>query len=120
MSTHSFPDDGTVAILPAIAQITSAIRAPAGTMQAGGSVTFTFIPDLTTTEAQTLTDLVTDLQNIAHLGLSIDLTTYRARKADIDTMRTFLTLATPTQAQAVAALKATIRVTGALVKLQLS
>lgn len=59
-----------------------------------------------------------DLQRMAHFGLTSSLTLdeFRAIKADLATGRAFLGIASPTQAQAIAAEKAIIRVLGALLR----
>lgn len=79
-----------------------------------GSVTATFAPALTTQEQATFGDL----QLMCKFGIptSISLEEFQAIKPDLVTARQYVGLASPTQAQSAAALKATIRVLGALLR----
>lgn len=76
--------------------------------------TFVWEPPLTTQEQTTLADL----QTMANFGLtaSITLAEFQAIKPDLVTARNFVGIATPTAAQSNAALKATIRILGALLR----
>lgn len=76
-----------------------------------------FVPPLTPAEQATFADL----EAMASLGLqTLTLAQFQARKADVALLRAFLALPSPTQAQALAALQALIRVTGAMLKLTLT
>lgn len=78
------------------------------------TITATFDPPLSTAEQATLADI----QLLAKLGLTNDLTLaeFQAIKPDLATAKTFVGIASPTAAQSNAALKATIRVLGALLR----
>lgn len=81
-----------------------------------GNVTPVFVPPLAPAEQSAFDDL----EQMATLGLqTLTLAQYQARKADVQGLRGFLALASPTQAQALAAEKALIRVVGAMLKLDL-
>lgn len=73
-----------------------------------------FDPPLTAAEQATLADL----RAMARFGIDANLTLaeFQAMKADLALGRAFLGIASPTQAQAVAAEKAVIRVLGALLR----
>jgi hypothetical protein len=91
------------------------LRRPSGwTDDGAGHFTPTFEPPLTTAEQATFADL----QKMARFGIasSLTLAEYQAMKADLATGRAFLGIASPTQAQAVAAERAIIRVLGALLR----
>ena len=76
--------------------------------------TFVWSPALSAQEQATFADL----QIMASFGLtaSITLAEFQAIKPDLVTARNFVAIASPTQAQSVAALKATIRILGALLR----
>ena len=76
--------------------------------------TATFNPALTTGEQTTYNDIET-LVNFG-IASTITLAEFQAIKPDLVTARTFLGIASPTAAQSNAALKATIRVIGALLR----
>jgi hypothetical protein len=80
----------------------------------GELITATFTPPLTTEEQATFADLRT----MAKFGstAAMTLTEFRAVKDDLALGKAFLAIATPTQAQAIAAEKAIIRVLGALLR----
>jgi hypothetical protein len=73
-----------------------------------------FVPPLTTAEQASLADL----RLMARFSIASDLTLaeFQALKPDLATGRAFLGIASPTQAQAVAAERAIIRVLGALLR----
>jgi hypothetical protein len=73
-----------------------------------------FVPPLTTAEQATFDDLV----KMTRFGLatSLSLAEYQAMKPDLALGEAFLGIASPTNAQAVAAEKAIIRVLGALLR----
>lgn len=79
-----------------------------------GEASATFSPALNATEQAIYDDLLT----MARFGLSANITLaeFRAIKPDLATARAFVGIASPTAAQSNAALKATIRVLGALLR----
>jgi hypothetical protein len=85
--------------------------AVSGDEQAGW--TFTFTPDLTAGEASTLTDTAA-----AYRTRNVELTTaeYAALRPDIEGLRTYHGIASPTAAQTAQATKAIIRVLRALLR----
>lgn len=95
--------------------LTRFLRSPLtyGTDDQGNPIA-TFEPPLTTQEQTTFSDLIL----MAKLGLTNDLTLaeFQAIKPDLATAKTFVGIASPTAAQSNAALKATIRVLGALLR----
>lgn len=101
---------------PRLAALCSAyLREPVSmTLDGTGTVVSTFEPPLTVQEQAAYDDLST----MAKFGLSNDLTLaeFRVIKPDLVTARNFVGIASPTAAQSNAALKATIRVLGALLR----
>lgn len=79
-----------------------------------GGYAFTFVPALTVAEQAKLADLLL----MARFGITADLTLaeFQAIKPDLATAKTYAGIASPTAAQTNAALKATIRVIGALLR----
>lgn len=76
-----------------------------------------FEPPLDATEQAALVDL----RAMARFGLqTLTLAEYRARKADIAALKAFMALPSPTQAQTLAAFQALVRVTGAMLKLEVT
>jgi hypothetical protein len=79
-----------------------------------GAIAATFVPPLTTEEQA----IFADLQTMAKFTIASDisLAEFRAIKPDLALGRAFLGISSPTNAQAVAAEKAIIRVIGALLR----
>lgn len=79
-----------------------------------GNPVLTFTPALTAPEQAILADLTL----MAQFGLSssLSLIEFQALKPDLATAKAFLGIASPTAAQSNAALKATIRVIGGLLR----
>lgn len=94
--------------------VENGVRAPTWTPSANGLPTATFSPPLTAQEQAIFDDITT----MAKLGLTNDLTLaeFRAIKPDLATAKAFVGIASPTAAQSNAALKATIRILGALLR----
>lgn len=91
------------------------LRLPSNaTRDANGVITYTFTPPLTVAEQATFADL----KLLASFGISANITPdeFAAIKPDLATAKNFLGIASPTAAQSNAALKATIRVLGALLR----
>ncbi len=88
------------------------LRAPA--TYSSDDLTATFDPPLTAQEQAAFDDIV----RMARFGITANLTLaeFQAIKSDLATAKNFLGLASPTAAQSNAALKATIRVIGALLR----
>jgi hypothetical protein len=110
MSTHAFP----VPDVAAAARVVSAVDAsalPRGShLYAAGTLTFTFDPDLSAANATTLGLIV-------RAGRSLLTQAERdALEGDIDGLRTYHGLASPTAAQTAQATKAIIRVLRALLR----
>lgn len=89
------------------------LRAPTS-YDSTDSASFVWDPPLTSQEQATLADL----QLMAQFGITASLTLaeFQAIKPDLALGKTFLGIASPTTAQAVAAEKAIIRVIGALLR----
>lgn len=92
---------------------TDSLRAPSS-YSTSDPGSFVWTPPLSAAEQATFTDL----QTMASFGLTVSLTLaeFQAIKPDLVTARNFLGIASPTAAQSNAALKATIRVLGALLR----
>lgn len=120
MSTFTVAYDPLIDYYSAYPIVVAQVRAPDTYIpdQIAGIVTITFTPDLTSAELTTLQTLYADLKTMAHFGIddNLSITEYQAMKADIATAKTYVGLASPTNAQTVAALKSTIRVLGALLR----
>lgn len=96
-----------------LADVTGAIRAPSAVSLSPGAVVYTFIPDLTPAESATFDDLV---RTIRARVPSITLVEYQALKSALSGLRQYHGLASPTNAQSVAAIKAIIEVLRALLR----
>ena len=93
--------------------VTAAIRRPDSTAWDGAStVTFHFNVDLTPTEATAFSDLVL----MARFAVTLTLAEWQSVKADAASLKAFLGLSSPTNAQSVAAIKSIIRVLGVIVR----
>lgn len=88
------------------------LRAPTDMTDDGTNFSLTFTPDLTAGELTTFSRLV----QIASASTEITPTEWAAITSDVATVKAFVGIATPTAAQSNAALKATIRVLGALLR----
>lgn len=84
------------------------------TLDAQGDAVYNFTTPLTAPEQA----ILADLRTMAGFGIpaSITLAEFQAIKPDLVTARNFVGIASPTAAQSNAALKATIRVLGALLR----
>lgn len=82
-----------------------------GVILDGETLTAVFTPDLSQAEAATLTAIV----RVSGIGV-VTPAEYAAVTDDVAALRTFLRIASPTNAQAVAAIKSLIRVLGAIVR----
>lgn len=80
-----------------------------------GVMTPVFVPPLTPAEQAILDDLTV----IASLALPLTLAEFQACKADVAGLVAYMGLPSPTAAQMQAAFKALVRVTGAMLRVQL-
>lgn len=107
-----YPDPTGPALLALCAAY---LRLPTATYNAAtDTTTYAFVPPLTTAEQATFADL----QLMAKFAISDNLTLaeFQAMKPDLATGKTYLGLASPTNAQTVAVIKAIIRVLGDLLR----
>jgi hypothetical protein len=112
MSDHSIPSpaDPVSGFAGLLEAVTAAIRAPS---EVRIGPVYVFVPDLTTAEATTFADLVA-----LHRTRDVELTPaeYATLKPDLEGLRTYHGLASPTAAQTAQATKAIIRVLRALLR----
>jgi hypothetical protein len=96
-------------------------REPVRFVPDGSTLTVEFLPDLTGAEQATLQAFWQDLQALDALGIqTLTLADYRARKQDIADIKAYMALASPTQAQTLAAFRALVRVVGAMLRVQIA
>lgn len=109
MSDHVAPTDVGGDLL---GLVTVLIRQPDSVVLSADGLTLTyhFNVDLTAAQATRFGELV----NLLHAHVRLDLADFDNVKADYQTAKAFVGIATPTQAQTAAALKAVIRVLGAV------
>lgn len=114
MSTHAFTlgDDSGDEAQRIVIACHEAGRAPIGVELSGTTLTLTFTPDLTAGEQTALAELVRAAKSV--LGLSRQ--ERNALEDDIAGLRTYYGLASPTNAQSIAAIKAIIRVLRAVLR----
>lgn len=110
MSEFPLNEPQPFGVLEAIdAAVAAGLPAPVVRSEATRNV-YIFTPDLTPAQITILQGVVADLtgaKRTLHLELSLD--EYRAIKADLATLRTFVGIANPTAAQTANAVKAMIR-----------
>lgn len=88
------------------------LRQPSITTDAAGTSTWTFDPPLTTAEQTTFADLTT----MARFGVTLTLAEWQTIKPDAAGLKAYLGLASPTNAQSIAAIKAIIRALGVIIR----
>lgn len=93
--------------------VASAIRPPAEVGIGAGTATYRFTPDLTAVEATTFADIVATFRT---RDVQLTPAEYQAIKSDIDGLRTYNGITSPTLAQTVAATKAQNRILRALLR----
>jgi hypothetical protein len=107
MSTHSVPivDSPTEGISGLLGTVTSAIRAPTSVSINGSSVDYTFAVDLTAGEVTTFASCVRTAR-----AKFFSRSDWTAIEPDVDGLRQYVALASPTAAQTAQAVKALCRV----------
>lgn len=114
MSDHVVTNATGPSGLPGLyAEVVTAIRAPSSMLFANGAATYTFTPDLTSAEAATFADLVAAMRT--H-DVQLTPAEYLAIKSDIEGLRAYNGVTSPTLAQTAAATKAQNRILRALLR----
>lgn len=93
--------------------VIASVRVPTDVAWNGTTATYTFTPDLTAAEQTAISDIVATFRT---RDVELSVAEYQAIKADIDGLRTYNGITSPTLAQTVAATKAQNRILRALLR----
>jgi hypothetical protein len=110
MSTHAFPLGDRRRLQDIVLACHDAGRAPTSVDYDGTTLTLTFTPDLTAAEVTRLGEFVRAYESL------LTPTERNGIQADVDLLVTFQGIASPTLAQAVAAIKAQGRILRAILR----